>query len=131
MRPSRRLELANKAIIGVQSFAEGAARALEFARRVDAGERLPEADYHLTFATVEQLLSELTPARLALLYTLKQAGAQSIYALAKRVGRHYSNVHRDVQKLIEHELIAKDNEDRIYVPWAEVRIGLTIGEAAA
>lgn len=123
--------MASKVVIGVESFQEGMARARGIARRVDVGERLPEADYRLSFASAAQLFSELTPARLALLEALKLSGAQSIRALAKRLDRNYSNVHADVTKLMAHELIAKDAKDRVYVSWDEIRITLSLGEAAA
>lgn len=123
--------MANKVVIGVESFEEGMTRARAIARRVDAGERLPEADYRLSFASAAQLFSELTPARLGLLEALKLNGAQSIYALAKSLGRNYSNVHNDVAKLMKHELIAKDAEGRVFVPWAEIHITLSLGEVAA
>ena len=123
--------MTTRVVISVESFEEGMARAHDIARRVDAGERLPEADYRLSFANAAQLFSELTPARLALLEALKLSGAQSIRALAKHLGRNYSNVHRDVAKLMEHELVAKDAESRVFVPWAEIRITLSLGEVAA
>lgn len=62
-----------------------------------------------------------------LLEVLKTGGAQSIYALAKAFGRNYSNVHRDVQRLLEHALVGKDELGRIYVPWEEVLISLRLG----
>lgn len=119
--------MVNKVIIGVESFEEGMARAREIARRLDAGEEVPEADYHLTFGNAALLFSELTPARLTLLETLKQSGPLTIYALAKQLKRNYSNVHRDVAKLLEHELVAKDKQGRVYVPWEEIQIRLSLG----
>jgi predicted transcriptional regulator len=122
--------MANKAIVGVEPHEAMLRRSLEIARRVDRGERVPEADYHLNFANAAQLFSELTPERMRLLEVLKTGGAQSIYALAKALGRNYSNVHRDVQRLLEHELVGKDGHDRIYVPWEEVLISVRLGVAA-
>jgi predicted transcriptional regulator len=108
------------------------AKAAEIARRVDAGEHLPEVQHSkLTFASAVQLFSELSPARLTLLETLKRDGATSIYALAKRLERHYSNVHGDVKKLIEYGLIAKDEAQHVFVPWDEMQINVSLGKAAA
>jgi predicted transcriptional regulator len=87
---------------------------------------ISETNYHLNFTSAARLFSDLTPARLVILETLKQSGAQSIYALAKRLERNYSNVHRDVKKLLEHELAAKDSEGQVYVPWSEIRICLSL-----
>lgn len=122
--------MANKVFIGVDSFDEMARRARETARRVDAGESVPGADYHLNFSSVAQLFSELTPARLAALERIKTQGPLTIYALAKQLERNYSNVHTDVQKLLEHELIAKDAQGRVYVPWDEIQIHLSLCTAA-
>jgi len=130
IRRLRRCNMANKVFIGVESFDEMARRARETARRIDKGERVPEADYYLNFSSAAHLFSELTPARLALLELLKLEGPLSIYGLAKRLDRNYSNVHRDVQKLLEHELVAKDAEGRLYVPWEEIQIHLSLCSAA-
>lgn len=122
--------MANKVFIGVDSFDEMTRRARETARRIDAGERVPEADYYLNFSSASQLFSELTPARLAVLEMLKTQGPLTIYALAKELGRNYSNVHTDVQALLKHELVAKDAQGRVYVPWDEIQIHLSLCTAA-
>jgi predicted transcriptional regulator len=123
--------MTNKAIIGLESWGAMQARAIEIARRVDAGEAVPEADYHLNFATAAQLFNELTPARLALLEVLKGLGAVSIYALAKHLGRNYRNVHTDISKLLELGLVEKNEAGKVWVPWDEVQIRVTLGGAAA
>ena len=123
--------MANKAIIGLESWGTMQARAIEIARRADAGEAIPEADYHLNFATAAQLFNELTPARLALLEVLKGLGSMSIYALARQLGRNYSNVHADISKLLELGLVEKNEAGKVFVPWDEVQIRLTLGGAAA
>lgn len=81
------------------------------ARKVDAGQS-KSSDYLLTFESSKLLLSELTAARIGLLEELRTAGPMSIYGLAKRVGRNYSNVHSDVTKLIEHGLVISLNYPR-------------------
>lgn len=40
----------------------------------------------------------------------------TIYALAKRLSRHYRNVHRDVTALIEWMVIEKDESGKVLVP---------------
>jgi len=119
--------MANKAIIGITRWAETQRELRDMARRLDAGEALPDADYHLNFADAAQLFGELTPARLALLEELKKAGPVSVYALAQRLGRNYSNVHRDVKVLMEHDLIAKDDAGKVCVPWDSVELRLCFG----
>ncbi len=109
-----------KAIIGVQSLDGFFREGKDFARRLDAGAKMHEGDFQLSFSTPAQLVSELSPKRMELLQVLKKAGPLSIRALAKMMGRNYSNVHADVQRLIEHGLIGKDADDHVLVPWDDV-----------
>lgn len=51
---------------------------------------------------------------------IKCAGAVFIYAVAKALGRNYSNVHADVHKLIEHGLVERDGGGLVSVPWEDV-----------
>ena len=48
------------------------------------------------------------------------------------MGRNYSNVHADVQKLIEHGLVEKDEGDHVFVPFDDVlvRVNASLLEAA-
>ena len=120
-----------KAIVGIESWSEMQTTARQVARMLDAGEDPPEADYRLNFADAAQLFSELTPARLRLLDTLKAIGPVSIYALAKKLERNYSNVHTDVGRLVELELIEKDAENRVLVPWDAIQIQVTLDGSRA
>lgn len=116
----------SKAIVEIPRRGAYFEQALETARRADAGAALPEANYHLGFATAAQLFGELTPARLALLDALKGLGPVSIYALAKHLGRNYSNVHADTTRLMALDLIEKTAEGAVWVPWDEVQIRVTL-----
>ncbi len=109
-----------KAIIGVQSLDGFFQEGKDFTRRLDAGEKMHEGDFQLSFSTPAQLVAELSPKRMELLRVLKNAGPLSIRALAKMMGRNYSNVHADVRRLIEHGLIEKDAGDHILVPWDDI-----------
>src|SRR5450756_1231240 len=90
-----------KAIIELTSWKTSQARALRAAKRADAGKSV-SADYHLDFDSVANLFSDITPARMQVIETSKQLGALSVYALAKALGRNYSNVHRDVRKPVSY-----------------------------
>jgi len=120
-----------KAIIGISNFKDTANELLAVAARIDGGEQLPEADYQLNFATASQLFTELTPKRLELLDTLKRTGPQSVYRLAKTLRRNYSNVHSSVVGLMELGLIAKDADDKVYVPWDDVEIHVSLSGSIA
>ena len=123
--------MANKAIIEVNTYGSYQQRGLDVARRFDTGESLPAADFHLVFPSMASLFAELPPKRLQTLDTLKAMGPASIYALAKKLGRNYSNVHRDIERLLEHSLVAKDETNRVFVPWSAVEIHLAAEPAMA
>lgn len=88
------------------------------------------ADYVLSFESARMLFSEVTPARLDLLDTLHRIGPCSVYALAKAAGRNYSNVHADVAKLIDLNLIERGSDDAVCVPFDAVEIHMTLAKAA-
>src|SRR5258708_31609374 len=64
----------------------------------------------LSLQDLPLLLRTLTPARWELLHRLREAGAMSIYQLAKRLERDYKNVHTDVTSLAKIGLIERTAE---------------------
>lgn len=123
----------SKAIIGVEGFDTVAARVRKTARRLDAKRAVRPADYHLNFGSAALLMQELSAKRMETLRMLKREGPLSIYALAKLLGRNYSNVHQDVARLLEHGLAEKDEFGRVLVPWDDVivRIDTSVMSEAA
>ncbi len=106
------------------------ARTLAHARRIDAGEDVaPLAE--VGFETMAQFGEVFTPKRWELVESLKAAGPMTIYALAKRLGRHYRNVHKDVTALMKWLVIEKDEAGRIFVPWDEIDVRWPLVKAAA
>jgi predicted transcriptional regulator len=105
----------------------------EARKQLKAAEVSPvyRADYHLSFESARALFTELTPARIDLLEALRQCGPCSIYALAKTVGRNYSNVHTDIGKLEEHGLVQRTLDDLAFVPFESVEIHLALIKKAA
>lgn len=89
-----------------------------------------EADYRLHFESARALFSELTPARIELLATLRHQGTCSVYALAKSAGRNYSNVHGDIAALETLGLVARGADDTVCVPFEAVEIRLSLADAA-
>jgi predicted transcriptional regulator len=73
----------------------------------------------------------LKPWRSSAKSSRPSAGPLSIYALAKRLGRHYRNVHKDVTALIEWLVIEKDEAGRIFVPWDEIDVRWPLVKDAA
>lgn len=89
-----------------------------------------EADFHLHFESARALFSELTPARIELLDTLRRQRACSVYALAKAAGRNYSNVHADVAALETLGLVRRTDDGGVEVPFEAVEIRLDLADVA-
>jgi predicted transcriptional regulator len=87
-------------------------------------------DHHLSFESARTLFSELTPARLELLDTLRKVGPCSVYALARESQRNYSNLHTDVGRLKELGLVDRTDEDAVFVPYDAIEIRLPLARVA-
>lgn len=82
------------------------------------------------FESIAQFAAALTPQRWLLINALKGIGPSSIYALAKKLGRHYKNVHTDVTALVQLGIIEKDAEGKVFVPWDEIDVNMPLAQAA-
>ena len=100
------------------------------AQQVAASRRGRAPDYRLSFESARALFSDLAPARLDLLDTLRRIGECSVYALAKAAERNYSNVHADVSRLEELELIERSQEGTVPVPFDAVEIRFPLARGA-
>jgi predicted transcriptional regulator len=122
----------SKAIITNWSHSELHAYERDRVRRAMANEEMEDADYILNYHDVKRAFSDITPERYRLLETLQRLGTVSIYALARELGRNYSNVHSDVSALLELELISRTPEG-VSVPWEAVewRLSTAVKAAAA
>ena len=100
------------------------------AQQVAASRRGRAPDYRLSFESARALFSDLTPARLDLLDTLRRVGECSVYALAKAAERNYSNVHADVSRLEELGLIERSQEGTVSVPFDAVEIRFPLARVA-
>lgn len=82
------------------------------------------------FESIAQFAAALTPQRWLLINALKGIGPSSIYALAKKLGRHYKNVHTDVTALVQLGIIEKDAGGKVFVPWDEIDVNMPLAQAA-
>jgi predicted transcriptional regulator len=117
----------SKAIVEVPGAGAYFEQAMQIARHFEAGEAVPEADYHLGFPNTEALFETLTPARLALLDVIKGLGPVTVAVLSARLGR---DAAADVTQLLELELVEQDAEGQVWVPWEEVQIRVAVAKAA-
>jgi predicted transcriptional regulator len=116
-----------KAIIEVAP----AGAAIKTARQqLSAARRGRTPDFRLSFESSRSLFSELTPARVDLLHTLRRVGPCSVYALAKAADRNYSNVHSDVGRLEELGLVERNESTEVLVPFDAVEIVLPLAHVA-
>ncbi len=88
--------------------------------------RAPKTLHLLTLENLPLLLKTLSPARFELLRALREAGPMSIYQLAKRLERDYKNVHTDVAQLMALDLITRESDSRVTVPWDLLRAELVL-----
>ncbi len=86
--------------------------------------------FGLGFESMAQMGEVFSPKRWELVEVLKKTGPQSIYALAKRLDRHYRNVHQDVTKLSEWMVIEKDESGKVFVPWDKIDVQLPLKRLA-
>lgn len=93
--------------------------------------RKVKPNFGIGFRTMAQFGEAFTPKRWELVESLKAAGPLTIYALAKRLGRHYRNVHKDVTALMQWMVIEKDEAGRIFVPWDEIDVRWPLVRQAA
>ena len=87
--------------------------------------------FGIGFRNMAQMGAVFSTKRWELVEALKRTGAQSIYALAKHLNRHYRNVHQDVVKLSEWGVIEKDESGKVFVPWDEIDIQWPLQRLAA
>ena len=99
-------------------------------QQLAASRRGRSPDFRLSFESVRSLFSDLTPARVDLLDTLRRVGPCSVYALAKAAERNYSNVHSDITRLEELGLIERTEEGSVSVPYESVEILVPLAQVA-
>lgn len=81
---------------------------------------------HLSFGTLQEAASVLTPRRLDLLRAVHGESASSIRALAQRLGRDYRNVHADVVTLVDHGLIDRDDAGGLHADYGGITFDLAL-----
>lgn len=74
--------------------------------RLENGEKVQETN--LTFFNLSDMVSALSPKRLALLKHIHAHPEKSIANLAKALGRDYKRVHEDVTSLEHTGLLIRD-----------------------
>jgi predicted transcriptional regulator len=86
-----------KITVGGTMEEEASRRFVNAWHRAERGETLRER--HLAFESWDALARVMTGKRMELLHYVRRHKVASVRALAKALGRDYSNVHSDVQAL--------------------------------
>lgn len=86
-----------KITVGGAVEEEAARRFVNAWHRAERGETFQER--HLAFESWDALARVMTSKRMELLHYVRRHKVSSVRALAKALGRDYSNVHADVQAL--------------------------------
>src|SRR5664280_482884 len=102
---------------------EASRRFIDAWHRAERGETLHER--HLAFESWDALARVLTGKRMELLRYVRRHKVTSVRALAKALGRDYSNVHADVQALTAAGLLdASDGGVRADYDAIETKIAI-------
>lgn len=92
-----------KVTVGGQIEHQATRRFVDAWHRAERGDKMRER--HLVFESWDALARVLTGKRVELLRYVHRHRVTSVRALAKALGRDYSNVHSDVQALLNAGLI--------------------------
>ena len=123
--------MSNKQIlnVGIASPEESLAHFAKVWKAAAGGKKVKPYN-GIGFESIAQFAAALTPQRWLLINALKSIGPSSIYALTKKLGRHYKNVHTDVTALVQLGIIEKDAEGKVFVPWDEIDVNMPLARAA-
>jgi predicted transcriptional regulator len=111
-----------KITVGGDVRADASRRFVDAWHRAERGEAVDER--HLAFESWEALSRVLTARRLELLRYLRRHDVASVRALARALGRDYSNVHADVQALRDAGLLDSEGALRADYDAIDTRIAI-------
>ena len=101
---------------------EASRRFIDAWHRAERGELVHER--HLAFESWDALARVLTGKRMELLRYVRRHKVTSVRALAKALGRDYSNVHADVQALTSAGLLDATDSGRADYDAIETKIAI-------
>ena len=117
--------------IGIRGPEESLKEAKGVARRLKAGEKLPEREEELYFADLATLRKVLSPKRLGLLWAILEHEPHSVRELAERVERNIKNVSQDLAflsrlGLVELKEARRGAPQAPTLPYDEIDLNLRI-----
>ncbi len=115
-----------KILISICSLEEFKKAVRKSFKDVESGKDSQDPIHRVFFTSEEDLFSTLSPKRMELLKYLKKNGPLSCRKLASELNRAYANVHEDVKQLMQLELVVKNEEQLLCVPWDEIDIAVPL-----
>lgn len=112
-----------KITVGGRMEDEASRRFVDAWHRAERGETFHER--HLAFESWDALARVLTGKRMELLRYVRRHNVASVRALAKALGRDYSNVHADVQALTAAGLL-DSTEGRVTADYDAIETKIAI-----
>jgi predicted transcriptional regulator len=99
--------------IGIKSLKESLKDFADIWKKLEAGKKIKK-EKGIYFDSIDTMRSALTNNRLLILKTIREQRPQSVYELAKILGRDLKNVNQDLKMLAEIGLVTleKTEEDK-------------------
>ena len=113
-----------------ESVGQAGVRAARTMKALDEG-RPVQPWFGASFSEIGQMLAVFTPRRWELIAALREAGPTTVADLARRLQRHYKNVHSDVNLLIEWMAVERGADGKVGVPWSEIMVDMKLPERIA
>ncbi len=82
----------------------------------------------LAFGSIAELFSAVSEKRLELVRHVAGEEGLQIRPLARALGRDYKNVHTDIARLLALNLVEKNQDGQVGVPWQAVRAEFRLGD---
>lgn len=118
--------ISRKILISICSLDEFKKSVRTTFKRAKGSKPAEDPIHRVYFTSEDDLFSTLSPKRMELLKFLKKNGPLSCRKLAVSLNRAYANVHEDVRQLMQLEIIQKDDEQKLVVPWDEIDIAVPL-----
>jgi predicted transcriptional regulator len=105
-------------------------RAAQTMEALERGES-PAPYFGIGFSDVGQIFAVFTPRRWELLAALREGGPMSIAELARRLKRDYKNVHCDVERLTEWQVVDKNEKGLVSTPYSKIVVDVRLPQGQA
>lgn len=85
----------------------------------------------ISYATPAQLFATFPPKRWEVVGMVQAIGPTSLRALARALGRDVKRVHEDVAVLLAEGVLERDDNRKLFVPYATIHVSFDLMAKAA